>query len=224
MENWRKNKPLQTWTKKEEYGEGALKEGWKIWNKWDTQRKQVRQQVAKDKKQYIQKCIQSVGTPDGPENIWKAIDLIAPRSHKNSRALEKENGEICNTQEEEMEAVKDYCVRHLGQEEQTNATEKKEEESEENAEEKTHEKEEIKPLRAEVREAFRHTHHTKSTPEWSIPTKMYVVAEEQLVRPIQQMWKKWEKRTYIQLRGKSKKQYGYQNRETKETKFTKEGA
>ena len=50
--------------------------------------------------------------------------------------------------------------------------------------------EDTKPLRAQIREAFRHTHHTKSTPEWSIPTKMYVIAEEQIVRPIQQMWQK----------------------------------
>ena len=176
---------------KEEYGEGALKEGWRLWDNWDAQRKQVRQQVAKDKRNYIQKCIQSVGTPDGPDNIWKAIDLIAPRSHKNSRALEKENGEICNTQEEEMEAVKNYCIKHLGQEEQeTNKKDHTEEERENHTKVERQSNEETRPLRAEVREAFRHTHHTKSTPEWSIPTKMYVVAEEQLVRPIQQMWKK----------------------------------
>jgi hypothetical protein len=80
------------------------------------------------------------------------------------------------------------------------------------------------PLRADVREAFRHTHHTKSTPEWSVPTKMYVVAEEQLVRPIQQLWKKWEKKMFTQTLGKYKKLCGFLSQEAKEIKFTKEEA
>jgi hypothetical protein len=50
------------------------------------------------------------------------------------------------------------------------------------------------PLRAEIREAFRHTHPSKSTPEWPIPTKMYVLAEEQVGKPIQEMWKNGRRR------------------------------
>ena len=178
--------------RKEEYGDGRLKEGWKIWNIWDAQRKKVRQQVTMDKKKYVQKCLLSVGTPEGPDNIWKAIEIIAPRNTKNSKALEKENGGICNNQEEEMEEVTKFCVKHLGQKEY-NAEEEEREEKEMGRNTETEEpkrRKGPKPLRAEVREAFRHTHHTKSTPEWSVPTKMYVVAEEQLVRPIQQMWGK----------------------------------
>ena len=42
--------------------------------------------------------------------------------------------------------------------------------------------------KAEVRESFRHTHPNKATPEWSVPTKMYVIAEDLVAEPISTLW------------------------------------
>ncbi len=192
-----KTNAIKEMEEKEQKEQDSLIEGWEKWEEWDVQRKIVRQQVRHDKKEHIKKCILAIGTPDGPDNIWKAIEMIAPKNKKNNRALEKEEGGVCNNKDEEMEEVKKFCVKHLGQKEMST---NKEEELDEHRKEgkpmdetrQTENKHDLapEPLRADVREAFRHTHHTKATPEWSIPTKMYVVAEEQLVRPIQQLWKK----------------------------------
>ena len=47
---------------------------------------------------------------------------------------------------------------------------------------------ENRPLKADVREAFRHTHPNKATPEWSVPTKLYVIGENELAEPIRTLW------------------------------------
>ena len=104
-------------TDKENKKEGDLQEGWGVWNKSEVQRKKVKQMVTKDKKAYIDKTLSSIGTQEGPENIWKAIEIIAPRNRANKRALEKEDGGICHNKEEEMEELKKYCQKHLGQKE-----------------------------------------------------------------------------------------------------------
>ena len=73
--------------------------------KWDEERKLVRNAVREDKKMYVKECIKQIGNPEGPENIWKAIDIIAPRKVRDSKALEKEDGEVCLNKEEEMEEI-----------------------------------------------------------------------------------------------------------------------
>ena len=94
--------------------ENTLKEGWKIWNEWDQQRKKVRQMVERDKREKIKQIINEIGRPEGPENIWKAIDRIVPRAHRTTNALEKEEGGVCMDEKEEIEAIQNYCKRHLG--------------------------------------------------------------------------------------------------------------
>ena len=220
---------------KENKREGELQEGWVAWNIWAEQRRKVAKMVTRDKKAHVDNLIKKIGTPEGPENRWKAIETLAPRSRQNKRALEKEDGGICFNKEEEIEELKRYCQKHLGQKEhqpnieEEHATPANEEygDAEQVAEERgaycqEEPEDDTRPLRAQIREAFRHTHHTKSTPEWSIPTKMYVIAEEQLVRPIQQMWQKWGTKTHTQRHGRYKKRFGYQSQETRETKSRKE--
>ena len=175
--------------------ENELRRGWELWEEWDQQRKKVRQKVRKDKQNHIEECIKRIGKPNGPDNIWKAIDQIAPKKQANQKAVENEKGEACQNTEEEIKAVREFCIKHLHQKEATETHENREQEEGDRfkGEEKEQEEEEqevVKPLRAEIREAFRHTHHSKSTPEWSIPTKMYVIGEDQLVKPIQEMWVK----------------------------------
>ena len=102
---------------KESKKEGELQEGWTVWNTWAEQRRKVAKMVTRDKKAHVDSMIKSIGTPDGPENIWKAIETIAPRSRHNKRALEKEDGGICFNKEEEIEELKKYCQKHLGQKE-----------------------------------------------------------------------------------------------------------
>ena len=168
----------------------ALKEGWSKWEEWDKQRRKVRQMVVKDKKERIRQTILEIGQPQGPENIWKAIDKIAPRTHRTTVALGKEGGGVCRDVEEEVETIQNYCKNHLAQE----ILEKQGEHEQikgyifVGTEVTQEEWDKQKPRKAEVREAFRHTHPSKSTPEWSIPTKMYVIAENILVDPIQELW------------------------------------
>jgi hypothetical protein len=103
--------------KNEEKQEDELRKGWELWEEWDKERKITRMRIKEDKKEYVKTCIKEIGTPEGPDNIWKAIDKIAPKSYKNNRTLEKENGEICNDIKEEKEAVKQFCEKHLQQRE-----------------------------------------------------------------------------------------------------------
>ena len=175
--------------------EGELSEGWQLWNFWEQQQRKVKQMVRRNKKTYIQQTIEEIGTPEGLDNIWKAIDKIAPRASRISNALGKEEGGTCLTVEEEKEEVQQFCEKHLQQKRTTIpegagdpldtptcifiGDDINEEEWAAN-----------KPLKADVREAFRHTHPNKATPEWAIPTKLYVIAENELAEPIRTLWDK----------------------------------
>jgi exonuclease III len=171
---------------------GSLREGWQKWEEWDCQRRRVRQMVTKDKREHVKQIIAEVGQPEGPENIWKAIGRIAPRVQKTTLALGKEDGGVCLDVQEEITAIENYCKKHLAQE-----TLENEDREEKNlgvifvgSEVTKQEWDKQKPKKAEVREAFRHTHPSKATPEWSVPTKMYVVAEDVVAPPIQALWDK----------------------------------
>ena len=43
---------------------------------------------------------------------------------------------------------------------------------------------------ADVKEAFRKTHHSKANPKWSVPNKLWVIAEEQICIPLAEAWTK----------------------------------
>ena len=178
--------------------EGSFMEGWNLWNEWDEQRKKVRNQVKRDKSRHVKEIIEEIGKPEGPENIWKAIDRIAPRNYQNKLALGKEKGGTCLTVEEEKEEIQSFTEKHLKQKRVQEEEGEKGEEEDDNeptcifiGEEITDEEwAEQKPLKADVREAFRHTHPNKSTPEWSVPTKMYVIGEMIVAEPIRTLWDK----------------------------------
>ena len=175
--------------------ERELEEGWKLWNEWDEQRKQVRNMVKADKITHMKGILEDIGTPEGPENIWKAIEKIAPRKCWNKLALGKEDGGSCMNAEDEKKELQHFAEKHLKQKVII-----KEEGKEEKGETPTcifvdstvkgEDWQENRPLKADVREAFRHTHPSKATPEWSIPTKLYVIGENELAEPIRTLWDK----------------------------------
>jgi hypothetical protein len=175
--------------------EGELEEGWRLWNEWDEQRKQVRNMVKADKISQVRGIIEEIGTPEGPENIWKAIDKIAPRNIWNKLALGKEDGGTCMSTDEERKEIQNFAEKHL---KQTMLTNDDENDSEDEGptclfiDSKVTEEDwyENRPLKADVREAFRHTHPNKATPEWSVPTKLYVIGENELAEPIRTLWDK----------------------------------
>ena len=79
--------------------------------------------VKKDKKEQVMKIIQEIGSPEGPENVWKAIEMIAPRSKTNTLALGKEKGGVCRSLQEERQEVEEFCVKHLHQKRKIEAEE-----------------------------------------------------------------------------------------------------
>ena len=78
----------------------TVKEAIHKWNQWDASRRNARQKIAKLKKEFHEEIIENIGKPEGEENIWKAIKLLAPpkkgalnRLTSKHVTLQKTNGE-----------------------------------------------------------------------------------------------------------------------------------
>ena len=183
-------------TKKEGITE-SINEQWerigKLWNEWDEVKNKVRMEVRKNKIEYHNKLIKDIGQPDGEANIWKAIDKITDRKSKTGQnwSMRREDGGWCETDKEELEEIQAFCCRELRQKVHTH--EKEGEEGTEDIEDrkiKDQWENKMRANTADVRSADRKTHHSKSTPQWSPPTKLCVILEDQICRPIAKAWTK----------------------------------
>ena len=174
---------------------------WKAWKEWDTSKNRVRSMVRKNKIEYQKQVIEEIGQPEGESNIWKAVDKICFRKNKNKNkvALRRENGGWCADNMEEIEEVAKFCEKELKQkrwigETKDEDTTEPDAESDEKHVEEDKEKEnwqgKMQATTADVKEAFRKTHHSKANPKWSVPNKLWVIAEEQICIPLAEAWTK----------------------------------
>ena len=63
--------------------------------------------VRRDRMALRERIITEIGYPEGEDNVWKAIDRLAPKRKRNVAAtLKKENGQWCYDEEEELQEVK----------------------------------------------------------------------------------------------------------------------
>lgn len=196
----------------------------RAWEGWDNLRREVRQQVRRDKMAWQAKLIEEIGTPQGEEDIFKAVKRLAPKEWKKRLALRKEGGGWCNTVEEELEEVRKYSTEHLKQSIDVNGEVVVGEEGEEEGEEGQSEQvgtssDEDEPTIQDVKLGFRTTPPNKATPGWSVPTKMWVINEDETAEKWQRIWadigrtqsypRRWEEQKVVWLE-KSGKDPQYQ--------------
>ena len=185
-----------------------------VWEHWDNLRREVRQQVRKEKMEWQEKLIEEIGTTQGEEDIFKAVKRLAPKEWKKRLALRKEGGGWCHTVEEELEEVRKYSTEYLkqvseAQEEGGVAEEGEEDGEDEQIEQGEGSSDEDEPTIQEVKLSFRTTPPNKATPGWSVPTKLWVINEDETAEKWQQIWsdigkdqsypKRWEEQKVVWL-------------------------
>ena len=213
------NNNIDSILKKMEIDDGRItkwRNAWNQWSKWDRLRNDTRKAVRIDKIKHQEKIRDEIGTPDGEDNIWKAIDKISYRKTKqsNNQSIRKEDGTWCYTTEEELEEIAKFCEKELRQ---TKFETQDENEEMDNENKDNHDY--LEPMTAhtgDVTEAYRKTHHSKATPGWSPPNKLCVIMEKQICKPIAKAWtrlgterypKEWQKQwvVWIPKPGKNKR-------------------
>ena len=167
---------------------------WASWQEWEEIKNKVRLEVRKNKINYHKKLIRDIGQPEGEANLWKAIDKMCYRKVKTNQtyAVKKEDGGWCETDQEELEEIKAFCCRELKQKAYTQdeEAEKDGKDGEEGEQDKEEWQEKMRATMADVREAYRKTHHSKSTPAWSPPNKLCDILKDQICGTTAKAWTK----------------------------------
>ena len=158
------------------------------WTEWDSSRKKARDMVRKDRTNFRERIITEIGNPDGEDNVWKAIDRLAPKRRRNVVAtLKKENGQWCYDEDEELTEVKKFASEELKQSPVGGPRPNKPTLASIHP---TSEAPVIGPSTADVIRAIRKTKPGKVTPGWAVPHRLWVLLENQIAKPMGKLWRK----------------------------------
>ena len=151
-----------------------------LWDEWSKLRKRVRVKVQKAKSTYFTELVNNAD--GGTEtNVWKAIDIIAPKKRNKRQAMKKVNGTWCVEPEDTLSEIKQFATDELkqlpvedfvhppppGEWVPNTLTE---------------------PSAFDVIEGLHKTNPNKSGTGWSVPNKLWVVLEEGVCDKFAEVW------------------------------------
>jgi hypothetical protein len=158
------------------------------WSEWDLSRRKARDMVRRDRANFRDRIITEIGKPEGEDNIWKAIDRLAPKRRRNVTAtLKKENGQWCYDEDEELNEVRNFAIQEL---KQNPVGDVRRNQPSLDSIFPSSEAPVKNPTTADVIRAIRKTKPSKVTPGWAVPHRLWVVLENQIAKPMGKLWMK----------------------------------
>ena len=164
----------------------------RLWLEWDVLTRVARASVKYDKSQYMEQLFETATRGTDPASIWKCIQRVAPKQFKSNVPLKGRDGTWCMSPEEELVEISHYLKTDLYAASDHGSDDPRPEQAMTGTD--SEEEAAFEPfLESEVVSAFRHTPVTKATPTGAIPTRAWVILEDNLKPEHCRLWNEMDK-------------------------------
>ena len=173
---------------------GQAHELGRLWLEWDILAKVSRAGVKYDRAQHMEQLFEAAQKAHDPATIWKCIQKVSPKQFRSDVPLKKQDGTWCMSPEEELQEISQHLKSDLYATSDHGSEDNRPEEAMQGSD--SEEDTSFEPfLEADVVSAFRHTPVTKATPTDSIPTRAWVILEDQLKTAHCRIWNEMDSLT-----------------------------
>ena len=159
----------------------------RLWLEWDVLAKVARAGVKFDKNRHLDQLFEIALHAHDPASIWKCIQKVAPKMFRSDIPLKKRDGAWCMSPAEELAEISHYLKTELYATSDHGSDDIRPEQAMTGSD--SEEDAAFEPfLEADVISSFRHTPVTKATPTDSVPTRAWVILEDQLKATHCKLW------------------------------------